>query len=47
MACRNDIHPFVWLADVFARIALRSQSRLHELPPWNWKQTGEPSARAA
>lgn len=34
----NDIDPFAWLADAFSRIASISQSRLHELLPWNWKQ---------
>lgn len=45
----NNIDPFAWLADVFARIASISQTRLHELLPWNWKQTAESpaSARAA
>jgi transposase len=32
----NNIDPKAWLADVFARIADMSQSRLHEFLPWNW-----------
>lgn len=42
----NDIDPFAWLADVLARIASISQSRLHELLPWNWKQAAQPLASA-
>jgi transposase len=33
----NDIDPMAWLADVLARIAEISQTRLPELLPWNWK----------
>jgi transposase len=33
----NDIDPQVWLADVLARIADHSASRLDELLPRNWK----------
>ena len=33
----NDIDPHAWLADVLARIADHSASRLDELLPWNWK----------
>jgi transposase len=33
----NDIDPQAWLADVLARIANTTQSRLHELLPWEWK----------
>jgi transposase len=33
----NDIDPQAWLADVLARIADHSASRLDELLPWNWK----------
>jgi hypothetical protein len=34
----NDVDPRAWLADVLARIADHSASRLHELLPWNWKR---------
>lgn len=35
--CRlNDVDPKAWLADVLARIADLSTSRLHELLPWEW-----------
>lgn len=37
----NDIDPQAWLADVLARIAGLSHTRLHELLPWNWKKTAE------
>lgn len=33
----NDVDPKAWLADVVARIADLPASRLHELPPWEWK----------
>lgn len=33
----NDVNPQAWRADVLARIAGTSQSRLSELLPWNWK----------
>ena len=33
----NDVDPQAWLADILARIADISQTRLHELLPWNWK----------
>ncbi len=33
----NDADPQAWLADVLARIAEQSQTRLHELLPWYWK----------
>ena len=33
----NDVDPQAWLADVLARIAELSHSRVHELLPWNWK----------
>ncbi len=37
MTCRlNDVDPKAWLADVLARIADLSTSRLHELLPWEW-----------
>jgi hypothetical protein len=42
----NDIDPQAWLADVFARIAEIPQNRLHELLPWNWKQTAKKPAIA-
>ncbi len=32
----NGVDPQAWLADVLARIADISQSRLYELLPWNW-----------
>ncbi|ODM84357.1 hypothetical protein A6X20_01315 [Bradyrhizobium elkanii] len=36
--CRiNEVDPKAWLADVLARIADLSASRLHELLPWEWK----------
>ena len=41
----NDIDPRAWLADVLARIANHSASRLDELMPWNWKDgTGKLAA---
>jgi transposase len=42
----NDIDPKAWLADVFHRIAEISQSRLHELLPWQWKAKAENAATA-
>ena len=33
----NDIDQQAWLADVLARLPDGPVSRLHELPPWNWK----------
>jgi transposase len=33
----NDVDPQAWLADVLARIAGHSASRLDELLPWNWR----------
>lgn len=41
----NDVDPRAWLADVLARIADHSASRLYELLPWNWK-AAQPSAAA-
>jgi transposase len=35
----NDVDPQAWLADVLARIAGLTQSRLHELLPWLWKNS--------
>lgn len=32
----NDLDPQAWLADVLARIADTSQTKLSELLPWNW-----------
>jgi transposase len=40
----NDVDPKVWLADVFRRIAEITQSRLHELLPWEWKAKAENAA---
>jgi transposase len=35
--CRlNDVDPKAWLADVLARLADLSTSRLHELLPCEW-----------
>jgi len=42
----NDVDPLAWLADVLARIAGMSQSRLPELLPWQWKKL-DPRAAAA
>ena len=33
----NDVDPQAWLADVLKRIADLPQTRLAELPPWNWR----------
>lgn len=33
----NDLDPQAWLADVLARIADTSQTKLSELLPWNWR----------
>ncbi len=35
----NDIDPQAWLAEILARINDQPVSRLHELLPWNWKNT--------
>ena len=40
----NDVDPKAWLADVFRRIAGITQSRLHELLPWEWKTKAEIAA---
>ena len=43
--CRlNDVDPKAWLADVLARIADLSTSRLHELLPWEWSSLRQTSA---
>ena len=42
----NQVDPKVWLADVFRRIAEITQSRLHELLPWEWKAKAEKAATA-
>jgi transposase len=42
----NDVDPRAWLADVLARIANHPALRLHELMPWNWRQTTERAAAA-
>lgn len=43
----NDIDPQAWLADVLARIAEHSASRLDELLPWNWRPADAAISRAA
>ena len=43
----NDIDPQAWLADVLARIASHSASRLDELLPWNWKLANQPAQATA
>jgi len=43
----NEIDPQAWLADVLARIASISQSRLGELLPWEWKCAASAAAQAA
>lgn len=49
--CRlNDVDPHVWLVYVIATISDHSQTRLHELLPWNWKvrqANHQPDAQAA
>ncbi|UZO94682.1 IS66 family transposase [Roseomonas mucosa] len=42
----NEVDPRAWLADVLARIAGHPASRLHELLPWNWRETREAAAVA-
>jgi transposase len=42
----NGVDPRAWLADVLARIADHSASRLHELLPWNWRKAREAVAAA-
>ena len=42
----NDVDPQAWLADVLARIADTSVSKLDQLLPWNWTPTAL-NARAA
>ena len=42
----NDIDPRAWLADVLARIATHSASRIAELLPWNWARL-QPQVDAA
>jgi transposase len=42
----NGIDPQAWLADVLRRIADHPASRLHELLPWQWKQSQIPAAAA-
>ncbi|WP_353005847.1 transposase domain-containing protein [Mesorhizobium sp. M0976] len=32
----NDVDPQAWLADVVARVADTSITRLEDLLPWNW-----------
>jgi len=43
----NDTDPRAWLADVLRRIANHPASRLHELLPWNWRNTIRDAAVAA
>ena len=43
--CRlNDVDPKAWLADVLARIADLTTSRLNELLPWEWASLRQPAA---
>lgn len=35
----NDVDPQAWLADVLARLPNIPVSHVHELLPWNWKQS--------
>ena len=41
----NDVDPQAWLADVLARIASLSASRLDELLPWHWKSNAKHALR--
>jgi hypothetical protein len=43
----NNIDPQAWLADVLARMPSMPVSRLPELLPWNWSQTGSSQHAAA
>ena len=43
----NDVDPRAWLADVLARIADHPVRRLHELLPWNWRESRAETAVAA
>jgi transposase len=43
----NDVDPQAWLADVLARIADHPFQRLHELLPWNWKNSKAADTLAA
>jgi transposase len=43
----NHVDPQAWLADVLARIADHSASRLDELLPWNWCKSQGLLSRAA
>jgi transposase len=43
----NDVDPRAWLADVLARIADHPVQRLHELLPWNWRESRAETAMAA
>ncbi len=42
----NDIDPQAWLADVLARIADTSITRLEQLLPWNWTALSAKAAAA-
>jgi len=43
----NDIDPQAWLADVLARIADTSITRLEQLLPWNWQPPKSRQHKAA
>lgn len=43
----NNVDPRAWLADAIARIADHPVKRLHELLPWNWRETRAEAAAAA
>jgi transposase len=43
----NDVDPRAWLADVLARIADHPVRRLHELLPWNWRESRAETTVAA
>jgi hypothetical protein len=42
-----DVDPRAWLADMLARIADHTASRIEELLPWRWKAAREQNAQAA
>lgn len=43
----NDVDPQAWLADVLARVADTSITRLEDLLPWNWSPLTITAAKAA